>query len=93
VIRETESFERGWYAAPVGWFDDAGDGEFAVGIRSGVAGGREATLFAGCGIVADSDPEEEWEEVQPKYRPILDELENGHDTADGARTNGTGDGE
>jgi menaquinone-specific isochorismate synthase len=91
VIRETESFERGWYAAPVGWFDDAGDGEFAVGIRSGVAGGRSATLFAGCGIVADSDPEEEWEEVQPKYRPILDELENGHATGD--RTNGTGDGE
>jgi len=77
VIRETETFERGWYAAPVGWFDAAGDGEFAVGIRSGVAGERSATLFAGNGIVADSDPEEEWEEVQPKYRPILDELENG----------------
>jgi menaquinone-specific isochorismate synthase len=77
VISETESFERGWYAAPVGWFDANGDGEFAVGIRSGVAGGHTATLFAGNGIVADSDPEEEWEEVQPKYRPILDELENG----------------
>jgi menaquinone-specific isochorismate synthase len=77
VIRETETFERGWYAAPVGWFDAEGDGEFAVGIRSGVIGGRRATLFAGNGIVADSDPEEEWEEVQPKYRPILDELANG----------------
>ncbi|WP_136717780.1 isochorismate synthase [Halorientalis salina] len=74
VIRETETFDRGWYAAPVGWFDGNGDGEFAVGIRSGVAGGKSATLFAGCGIVSDSDPEEEWEEVQPKYRPILDEL-------------------
>jgi len=81
VIRETETFERGWYAAPVGWFDGAGDGEFAVGIRSGVAGGRSATLFAGNGIVADSDPEEEWEEVQPKYRPILDELESGAEDA------------
>ncbi|MFB6143534.1 MAG: isochorismate synthase MenF [Halorientalis sp.] len=75
VIRETESFDRGWYAAPVGWFDAAGDGEFAVAIRSGVARGTSATLFAGCGIVADSDPQAEWEEVRPKYRPILDELE------------------
>jgi menaquinone-specific isochorismate synthase len=75
VIRDTETFERGWYAAPVGWFDSDGDGEFAVGIRSGVAGGRRATLFAGNGIVADSDPDEEWAEVKHKYRPILDELE------------------
>ncbi|WP_435065429.1 isochorismate synthase [Halobaculum sp. EA56] len=75
TIRETESFDRGWYASPVGWFDGAGDGEFAVGIRSGVAGGREATLFAGNGIVADSDPDDEWDELQPKVRPIMDELE------------------
>ena len=75
VIRDTETFERGWYAAPVGWFDSDGDGEFAVGIRSGVVGGRRATLFAGNGIVADSDPDEEWDEVKHKYRPILDELE------------------
>lgn len=74
VIRETESFDRGWYASPVGWFDATGDGEFAVAIRSGVAGGREATLFAGNGIVADSDPAAEWDEVRLKYRPILDEL-------------------
>jgi len=75
VIRETEPFDRGWYAAPVGWFDADGDGEFAVAIRSAVAGGRRATLFAGNGIVADSDPESEWTEVQHKFRPILDELE------------------
>jgi menaquinone-specific isochorismate synthase len=74
VIDETETFDRGWYASPVGWFDAAGDGEFAVAIRSGVAGGREATLFAGNGIVADSDPAAEWDEVRLKYRPILDEL-------------------
>jgi menaquinone-specific isochorismate synthase len=74
TIRETESFDRGWYASPVGWFDADGDGEFAVGIRSGVAGGNSATLFAGNGIVADSDPDAEWEELQPKVRPILDEL-------------------
>jgi menaquinone-specific isochorismate synthase len=77
TIRETETFERGWYASPVGWFDVAGDGEFAVGIRSAVAGGRRATLFAGNGIVADSDPAAEWEEVSLKYEPILDELSRG----------------
>ena len=74
TIRETETFERGWYAAPVGWFDAKGDGEFAVAIRSGVASEDTVTLFAGNGIVADSDPDEEWEEVQLKYRPILDAL-------------------
>jgi menaquinone-specific isochorismate synthase len=75
AIRETEPFERGWYAAPIGWFDASGDGEFAVGIRSAVAEGDRVTLFAGNGIVADSDPAAEWDEVQLKFRPILDELE------------------
>ncbi|MDS0477427.1 isochorismate synthase [Natrinema sp. 1APR25-10V2] len=74
TIRDTETFDRGWYAAPIGWFDAAGDGEFAVGIRSGVATDGSVTLFAGNGIVADSDPDEEWDEVQLKFRPILDEL-------------------
>jgi menaquinone-specific isochorismate synthase len=75
TIRETEAFARGWYAAPVGWFDADGDGEFAVGIRSALAGGTSATLFAGNGIVADSDPGDEWEELGHKFRPVLDELE------------------
>ncbi|MFB6255143.1 MAG: isochorismate synthase MenF, partial [Haloplanus sp.] len=75
TIRETEPFDRGWYAAPVGWFDAAGNGTFAVAIRSALAREAETTLFAGVGVVADSDPEREWDEVQLKYRPILDELE------------------
>ncbi|WP_372913016.1 isochorismate synthase MenF [Salinigranum sp.] len=75
TIRETEPFDRGWYAAPVGWIDAAGYGSFAVALRSAVASGRTVTLFAGVGIVADSDPDREWDEVQLKYRPILDELE------------------
>ncbi len=74
TIRSIEPFDRGWYAAPVGWFDAEGDGEFAVAIRSGVATGKTVTLFAGNGIVADSDPADEWEEAQLKFRPILDEL-------------------
>lgn len=75
TIRDVESFDRGWYAAPVGWFDADGDGTFAVGLRSAVAAGERATLFAGNGIVGDSDPDAEYEEVQLKYRPILDELQ------------------
>jgi menaquinone-specific isochorismate synthase len=75
TIRDTEPFERGWYAAPVGWFDAAGYGSFAVALRSAVAREDVATLFAGVGVVADSDPAREWDEVQLKYRPILDELE------------------
>jgi len=74
AIREAEAFDRGWYAAPIGWFDPMGDGSFAVGIRSALARGREATLFAGAGIVADSDPDAEWDEIQLKYRPTLDAL-------------------
>lgn len=75
TITETETFDRGWYAAPVGWFDAEGNGSFAVAIRSGVATGDTVTLFAGNGIVADSDPDVEWDELQLKFRPILDELE------------------
>jgi menaquinone-specific isochorismate synthase len=75
TIRETENFDRGWYASPVGWLDGNGDGTFAVAIRSALARGRSATLFAGAGIVADSDPEEEWDELQLKYGPMRDELE------------------
>jgi menaquinone-specific isochorismate synthase len=63
----------------VGWFDAAGDGEFAVAIRSALARQRRATLFAGNGIVTDSDPEEEWAEIQHKFRPVLDELEHSSD--------------
>jgi menaquinone-specific isochorismate synthase len=75
TIRETEPFDRGWYAAPVGWFDAEGNGTFAVALRSAVTTRDVATLFAGVGIVADSDPDREWDEVQLKYRPVLDALE------------------
>ena len=75
TIRETEPFDRGWYAAPIGWIDAAGNGTFVVGLRSAVASRRRATLFAGVGIVGDSDPDREWDELELKFRPILDELE------------------
>jgi menaquinone-specific isochorismate synthase len=75
TIRELEPFDRGWYAAPFGWIDAAGNGTFVVALRSAVADDSRATLFAGSGIVDDSDPDFEWDEVQVKFRPILDELE------------------
>jgi menaquinone-specific isochorismate synthase len=75
AIEDLEPLDRGWYAAPVGWFDEAGDGTFAVGIRSAVAQGRQATVFAGNGIVGESDPEDEFAEVQLKFRPILEHIQ------------------
>lgn len=68
-IQNYEQLDRGWYAAPVGWVGrDAG--EFAVALRSGVITGTEATLFAGCGIVADSDPDQELAESILKLQPM-----------------------
>ena len=74
TIRETEPLDRGWYAGPVGWVGPDGDGDFAVAIRSAVVEGRDATLYAGNGIVADSDPADEWAEVQLKFEPMLEHL-------------------
>jgi menaquinone-specific isochorismate synthase len=69
-----EDFDRGWYAAPIGWVDTQGNGEFAVGIRSAVLKGNQARLFAGAGIVAGSDPEKELNEVQMKLQALLQAL-------------------
>lgn len=68
-IREHEQLDRGWYAAPIGWVGRQ-NGEFAVALRSAVLAGCEATLFAGCGIVADSDPELEFAESLLKLQPM-----------------------
>lgn len=70
-IRELEPQDRGWYASPIGWIDQKGNGEFAVAIRSGVIEGNHATLFAGCGIVGDSNPVSEYEETKIKFKPML----------------------
>jgi isochorismate synthase len=68
-IRENERLDRGWYAAPIGWIDQNG-GEFAVALRSGIISGSEFAIFAGCGIVADSDPELELAESVLKLQPM-----------------------
>ncbi|GCE11506.1 isochorismate synthase [Tengunoibacter tsumagoiensis] len=71
AIRELEQLDRGWYAAPIGWIGHTGNGEFAVALRSGLLHGHQATLFAGCGIVADSDPESEYAESCLKLQVML----------------------
>jgi menaquinone-specific isochorismate synthase len=71
AVKRIETVERGWYASPVGWIDYHGDGMFAVAIRSAVRAGQTARLYAGAGIVADSDPDKEWAETGLKFRPML----------------------
>jgi isochorismate synthase len=69
-IAEHEPDPRGWYAGPVGWFDPHGDGEFAVALRSGVIQGPLAHLYAGAGIVRDSDPQDEYAETTLKLAAL-----------------------
>lgn len=71
VIRKYEPMNRGLYAAPIGWVDAAGNGEFAVAIRSATLIKDKAYLYAGGGIVADSEPQSEYEETLVKFRPML----------------------
>ena len=71
LIQELEGIDRGWYSGPVGWMDAADDGEFCVGLRSALVRDREAHLFAGCGIVADSDPSAELQESELKFEALL----------------------
>jgi menaquinone-specific isochorismate synthase len=77
-IHEIEQLDRGWYAAPIGWFNLNGCGEFAVAIRSALLHENRATLYAGCGIVSDSDPEKEWKETLLKFQPMMDSLTGAH---------------
>jgi isochorismate synthase len=77
LIRSTESFDRGWYAGPVGWFDLAGEGDFVPALRAAIGAGRRWRLFAGAGIVAGSSPDEEWAETALKFEPALRALDFG----------------
>lgn len=71
LINEVEGLDRGWYAGPVGWMDGSGDGEFCVALRSALLRDREARLYAGVGIVADSDPANELAETEMKLDALL----------------------
>ncbi|ACA41737.1 menF, icsM, entC; menaquinone-specific isochorismate synthase [Lysinibacillus sphaericus C3-41] len=71
AIRKYEPMNRGLYAAPIGWLDAEGNGEFAVAIRSAALLHDKAYLYAGGGIVADSEPQSEYDETLVKFRPML----------------------
>ncbi|MCY0885709.1 MAG: isochorismate synthase [Firmicutes bacterium] len=73
-LAREEGLERGWYAGAVGYVDLVGQGAFWVGLRSALLQGRQAVLYAGCGIVADSDPAAEYRESGWKMRPMLEAL-------------------
>ena len=77
LISEIEGMDRGRYAGPVGWMDTTGDGEWGIALRSAELTGSSVRLFAGCGIVADSDPEAELAESQAKLVPVRDSLTAG----------------
>lgn len=75
IIAELETHDRGGYAAPVGWMDAHGDGQWAIALRMAhLVGEREVRLQAGGGIVAASDPVVEHAEVLAKTRPVLSAL-------------------
>ena len=75
LIRELEGMDRGRYSGPVGWVDARGNGEWAIALRCGEVDGRRARLFAGCGIVAGSQPAAEVAETETKFRPMRRALE------------------
>ena len=77
LIGELEEMNRGRYAGPVGWIDVHGDGEIAIALRCGQLGddNKSIRIFAGCGIVAGSDPEKEFAESQAKLMPMRTALE------------------
>jgi menaquinone-specific isochorismate synthase len=74
LIAELEQMDRGRYAGPVGWMDSDGDGEWGIALRSAEYDGRRVRLFAGCGIVADSNPASELAEAAAKFVPVRDAL-------------------
>jgi menaquinone-specific isochorismate synthase len=77
LISEIEGMDRGRYAGPVGWMDGTGDGEWGIALRSGELSGSTVRLFAGCGIVGDSDPAAELAEAQAKFVPVRDAVSGG----------------
>ena len=75
LIRDLEVMDRGRYAGPVGWVDARGNGEWGIALRCAEVDGRRARLFAGCGIVAGSDPAAELAETQAKFAAMQFALE------------------
>ena len=75
LIDEIEGMNRGRYAGPVGWIDARGDGELGIALRSGQIDNNQIKIFAGCGIVAGSDPEVELAESSAKFGAMRSALD------------------
>lgn len=73
-MQQWEACDRGWYAAPIGWLNGNGEGTFGVGIRAGYIQGDRARIFAGAGIVANSQVEDEQSETTIKFAALLKAL-------------------
>jgi isochorismate synthase len=71
LIAELEGLDRGRFAGPVGWVDAEGNGTWAVGIRSAQIDGTRTRIYAGVGVVADSQPEQELAETRAKLQTML----------------------
>jgi len=78
ALRSLEPFERGYYAAPIGWIDSEGDTELRVAIRSGTLHGHRLELTAGAGLVRGSDVERELAEVALKLGVLQQQLDITH---------------
>ncbi len=74
LIDELEGMERGWYAGAVGWIDGRGDGELALALRCGLLWEDGARIYAGVGVMPDSDPARELEETELKFKALLTAL-------------------
>ncbi len=74
LIEKIEGILRGRYAGPVGWIDASGDGELGIALRCGQISGNSIRIFAGCGIVAGSNPDLELAESNAKFIPMRSAL-------------------
>ena len=88
IQKESETFDRGWYSGPVGWLGSDGGAHFVPALRSALWSRNSWRLYAGAGIVAESNSAREWDETELKFRPMLRamamaQLADGRPRADG----------
>lgn len=81
LIRQLEPFDRGFYTGMVGWCDAQGNGEWVITLRCAKVQGSSVRLFAGAGVVAESEPESELAETAAKFRTMLNALGLVHEGA------------
>jgi len=77
-ISKIEEFQRGWYAGPFGWIGQ-NSADFAVAIRSGIMKDNWLHLYSGAGILPESDPLAEWQEIENKIGSFINILETTDD--------------